>query len=610
MKRIVVFGSALVGLVLSAPSALAQKAPDVRLNDLSPPGEWSAFEPKIASSGSTVYVAWEDTRDGGGGQSSPRDVHFDRSLDGGATWLSSEIRLDTRLPAGQNYATSISMAASGDSVYVAFADTPGGYGLGYDEGIYLNRSLDEGTTWLSTEVRVDHPPQSYCGGISPVVAASGSNVYVAWLDSRSGLANCSGSRTDLYFNRSLNGGQTWVPFDLRLDFPKPQLSVVSSSPALAASGSAVYAVWLEPRTGPFDVSFNRSLDNGTNWLPASVRLDSGNTTSDAPQIAAAGSTVCAVWTEHGPNNTSNVHFNRSLDGGTTWLPAPVPLGPGLASGLRPSLALVGSTVYVAWEGDVSAAARDVYFNRSLDAGTTWLPAAVRIDTGPAGSRSREPALAADGSTVFVAWSDDRHGSVRDVYCNRSIDSGTTWLAADVRLDVGSQPGVAVSANQQVAASGSSVYVVWEDERNGGSYSSDIYFNLALGHQNYGSGTPGTGGNVPMLSSSGKAAIGGAVSIDVTSGRGGAPCWIVFGFNGSAEIPSRYGTLLLQPPWVSRAIVLGGAAGVAGAGSASVVGLVPNDPTLVGTRLDVQAGLLDPAAMAGVALSNGVEVWIL
>jgi hypothetical protein len=614
MPRSSVYCATVCGFLLSAPVALAQKTPDQRLNELSPPGERSAWEPRIASSGSAVYVVWEDTHDGGGGQSSPRDVHFDRSLDGGATWLPAEIRLDTRLPAGQNFATGVSLAASDDAVYAAFADNPFGYGLGYDEGIYVNRSLDQGTTWLPSEVRVDHPPATFqCGADSPVIAASGSRVYVAWLDDRV-VKTCLplSSPESVFFNRSLDGGLTWVPFDLRLDFSKPPLTARSSSPALAATGTAIHGVWIDGRNGVDDVFFNRSLDSATTWFSASVRLDSGSTLSVDPRIAAEGSTVCVVWIEYdpSPSQVSNLLFDRSLDGGSTWLAAPVPLATGLSSAIEPTLALEGSTVYVAFEGGVTAPPRDVYFNRSLDAGTTWLPLPVRLDTGPAGTPSREPVLAAEGSSVLVAWSDSRSGGGRDLFCNRSIDSGTTWLAADVRLDVGSAAGVGLVSEPGVAASAASFYAVWLDGRHGATQSNDIYFNLALGQQPYGSGTLGTGGAVPRASASGKASIGGALSIDVSNARGGAVCAFVYTFAGRAAIPSIYGTLLLQPPWASRAVVLGGVAGAAGAGLASVVESVPNDPALVGLRVDFQAGVFDPAATAGVALSNGVEVWIL
>jgi len=76
------------------------------------------------------------------------------------------------------------------------------------------------------------------------------------------------------------------------------------------------------------------------------------------------------------------------------------------------------------------------------------------------------------------------------------------------------------------------------------------------------------------------------------------------------IPSVYGTLLLQPPWSWIGATLGGTPGAPGAGGASVTSGIPNELALLGLRVDFQEGVLDPAAMHHVPLTNGLELWIL
>lgn len=137
------------------------------------------------------------------------------------------------------------------------------------------------------------------------------------------------------------------------------------------------------------------------------------------------------------------------------------------------IASVGSSAYVVWQ-DSRNGEFDIYLNRSIDRGVSWLASDIRVDTDtPGAARSHTPQIAASGSSVYVTWTDDRNGN-GDVYFNRSLDDGATWLTTDVRLDTDT-PGAGVSAAPQVAASGSSVYVVWHDLRN---VTSDIYFNCS------------------------------------------------------------------------------------------------------------------------------------
>ena len=85
--------------------------------------------------------------------------------------------------------------------------------------------------------------------------------------------------------------------------------------------------------------------------------------------------------------------------------------------------------------------------------------------------------------------------------------------------------------------------------------------------------------------------------------------LFLGAMGPAAIPILGGTLLVQPPVLTVALTLGGAAGQPGAGSGSVPLSLPNNQALIGLRLNFQAMFVDPGAGSGVSMTNGLEAWI-
>jgi hypothetical protein len=419
---------------------------------------------------------------------------------------------------------------------------------------------------------------------------------------------------------------------VRIDLGTPPGSSLSEGSVIAASDSAVYVAWSEARNGGLDIHLNRSLDAGTTWLASSVQVDTasgpGTGSSSDPQVAAQGASVHVAWLDDRNDlvgGKADVYFNRSLDGGQTWLPQDVRLDvgcpPGASNSSRLQIAASGAAVYVVWMDPCPnplSSSFNIYFNRSLDAGATWLPQDVKIDLDALPGRRNSslfPRIAALGGSVYAVWHtlDPIEFQFVDVYLNRSLDAGTTWLAAAVLINE-SAPRPAGSTFPELAVSGSSAYVTWVDDRNG---EDDIYFALALGFQPYGLGMPGSGGIVPTIGGSGEASIGGTFSIDIANGLGGTQGRLLVGTNGPAAIPVEGGTLLVQPPLLRTPIRLDGPAGVPGAGAASVTFTIPNQLALIGTRLNFQARLVDPGAeralgapAAGVSFTGGLEAWIL
>ena len=444
---------------------------DVRINTGDLPGTNYSKFPQVRIHESNVYAVWHDRRNG------DFDIYFNYSNDRGVTWQAIDIRLDTGDTAGANHSTYPQISSSGDNVYVVWEDRRNAT---YSPDIYFNYSTNGGASWQATDIRLDiGDPPGASNSWSPQICSNGNYVYVVWHDLRN-------SSSDIYFNYSTNGGATWLPSDIRLDIGDSAGENGSFDPQISISGDNVYVVWEDARNEVVDfgqdIYFNYSTDGGASWQVADIRLDTGDSSgaheSRYPQISSSGDNVYVVW--HDWRNslyTGDIYFNYSTDGGASWQASDtrVDLGdtPGSNYSNDPQICCTGNNVYTAWYDGRNGSA-DIYFNYSADGGVTWEASAIRLDTGdtPGSNRSSDPRISCSGSKVYVVWMDQRNGE-KDIYFNYSIDGGGMWQTPDLRLDTGDSPGASTSACPEISSLENNACLVWHDNRNGAT---DIYFN--------------------------------------------------------------------------------------------------------------------------------------
>jgi hypothetical protein len=264
----------------------------------------------------------------------------------------------------------------------------------------------------------------------------------------------------------------------------------------------------------------QSFGNPVDASAASSGLNTvGNVTflSDKPSIAVDNSgganngNVYVCWTRFidtssppdGIQDTSELRFSRSTDGGATYVneqviqaQGPNPFGCNVKVG-------PAGQVYVAWADRAGVTAGDVRFRASTNAGVSF-GANIQVATGnrlagidnviPCGSISRptlngsirmlqQAWLAVDttgsgnNGNLYVVWVSDPSGANTDngdVFFSRSTNGGANW-SAPRQLGGGTttdqfEPNVAVGGDQ------GSVSVAWYDRRNdpANNFSVDVY----------------------------------------------------------------------------------------------------------------------------------------
>gem|GEM_PF-5276275 len=149
---------------------------------------WSSMSaPKIAASGSGVYIMWDES-----GMTS--DLYFFGSTDNGLSFSSLNL---TQEVSSQMINGDMNIVASGNDVYAVWLHTDLGTS---DNDIYFRHSPDRGQNFDSIiNVSNSSPPQHPA---APFLSTSAGNVYVMWSE-LTGLGN-----TDVFFSTSASADST------------------------------------------------------------------------------------------------------------------------------------------------------------------------------------------------------------------------------------------------------------------------------------------------------------------------------------------------------------------------------------------------------------------
>ncbi|MCX7940119.1 MAG: glycoside hydrolase [Thermoflexales bacterium] len=333
-----------------------------------------------------------------------------------------------------------------------------------------------GTRWSQgpageTRVAHRHPHFAVSGLRHVAVAGEHNRVFVAWAD-----------EAQIYLARGDLDSSAWTSPTVVVT--STQWEHIAIQPKLAADGNGdILVVWIDFRESSGrarlgDIYARRCNGNATPVVcsgPA-VRINDDASAAHAqraPAVSRQGNRVVVVWEDgreagaHHPR----IYASFSSDGGQSWsanmrvnkrLDGSPPDRRDAAT--NPAVAFdANGSVWVAWENRIGApsAPPDVYVAR-WD-GSAW-SAPWRVDAAPPRTRSVAPTIAAQGGTVFVAWQDHRDGHANtDIYS--AIWSGSSWTEYPATTALGAQRVPSLSA------AGGQVYLVWEDT-NGGQ--ADVY----------------------------------------------------------------------------------------------------------------------------------------
>jgi hypothetical protein len=252
-----------------------------------------------------------------------------------------------------------------------------------NSSIFLSKSTDDGSTF-SKPVNVSETIKQFNRPFlvftpPDIITSKGINnnktLFVAWHQEH-GV-----NETDTFFTKSTDGGSTFSkPIDLSGN------ARYALSPKIAESGGNVYVMWeqtpeINPPSPRSDVLLSKSTDGGSTFSkPMDLSDVAGIEDCVNPSLTASENglfVVCEV-SGTGPVRHTDIFFTKSTDGGSTFSkPINVSNLTGIESSLNPTIASSGNNLFITWIGRNQT--DDVFFSKSTDGGSTFSKPTDLID---------------------------------------------------------------------------------------------------------------------------------------------------------------------------------------------------------------------------------------
>ncbi|MFZ1257616.1 MAG: T9SS type A sorting domain-containing protein [Saprospiraceae bacterium] len=247
----------------------------------------------------------------------------------------------------------------------------------------------------------------------------------------------------------------------------------------------------------------KTTDAGLNWSDGSFTGLNGNKDQDKHWTALdpRNNTIYMTWTQFdsysstNPKDSSIILFSKSIDNGISWsTPKRINTVAGdcldrdqTVEGAVPCVGPNGE-VYVAWAGP-----QGIRFNKSEDAGNTWLPNDLFVDSIPGGWDYVIPGIyrcnglpitacdLSDGpnkGTIYINWTDQRNGiGNTDVWLSKSTDQGKNW-STPTKVNTDASQKHQFFTWMTIDQTTGYLYFVFYDRRAYNDQSTDVYLAVS------------------------------------------------------------------------------------------------------------------------------------
>jgi hypothetical protein len=272
-------------------------------------------------------------------------------------------------------------------------------------------------------------------------------------------------------------------------------------PFIAAFGDTLYSGWKDWRTTRKRIWATASTNGGTTWSPNLIIPESTSAYLNSSDVwidtDRFGNGYYATLPYNDPQSASDVSFTKTTDAGLSFAPQVTASRNSPGFDDKDALCVRGDTVYVAW--DAGNVGR---FARSTNRGASF---GAFINYGGANSViGAIPQVSASGSVVYIMY--ENTGTGNNMF-TKSTNGGTSFGLTSVAQTVSSNYNVpwsfsfAILPDFVVDRNNGNLYVAWTDSRNNTGYSDILLSRSTDGGTSWSSAVavnePGTVGDATL-----------------------------------------------------------------------------------------------------------------
>src|SRR6266571_4709639 len=306
----------------------------------------------------------------------------------------------------------------------------------YDSSGGFYRSTDGGTGWsagfLPGLVRADTAaPGPYESAGDPAVVSGPAGTF--W------YANIAFDRTDaansVAVSRSTNGGASWSTHFVVQTPANQGTAIFNDKEWIGAdpsdsTGNTAYVTWTLYKGSSSAIVISKTTDGGVTWS-APHRISNVFTDDQGSTVVVSKTGTVYVTFETFNGSTDSVAFAVSTDGGATFttrliapvsdIPSPLP-GATFRDDSFPALALDGSTLHVVWS-NWNGTNADVVYMRSTNGGASW---SSPVTIGGGAGDQFFPWIAARNGVAYASWMNRASGDTYSIAGAASTNGGASW----------------------------------------------------------------------------------------------------------------------------------------------------------------------------------------
>jgi hypothetical protein len=272
----------------------------------------------------------------------------------------------------------------------------------------------------------------------------------------------------------------------------------------------IFVVWAEDLDTTQEIMFLKSTNHGQTWLHSEsdfpISFDGlPYVNANNPSMAIdRNNNLYAVWHQNAPSGHVEVHFSKSLDGGSTWSGTiddkSISYDDGYPA-LNPDIAIDNdNNIYVVWAeketDDITS--QKIHYGKSTDGGATFNSEAADFPISTGIRSSDNPYVVVDRlNNVYATWRATNATAapyLYEVFFTSTTDGGASWsgLGGQIPVDFGVSdsasafyPSIAVTSQGNLAA-------VWDETPEGFS-TAEIFASYSFDR-----GATWTGNTAPEL----------------------------------------------------------------------------------------------------------------